>query len=153
MSERTLTKNFSLAEFTDSQTAARKGLQNVPPPHSEARKNIQRLAEVMEKVRALLGDKPILISSGYRSPEVNAAVGGSKNSAHMSGLAVDFSCPGFGVPKHICKTLASHMRELGIDQLIHEYDTWVHLGLRPADLAPRHMALTIDTKGTRSGFA
>jgi hypothetical protein len=43
------------------------------------------------------------------------------------------------------------MKELGIDQLIHEYDTWVHLGLRDGD--PRHQALTIDTKGTRNGFA
>jgi hypothetical protein len=67
----------------------------------------------------------------------------------MSGLAVDFSCPGFGTPRAICKALEPHMKELGIDQLIHEYDTWVHLGLRDP---PRHMALTIDTKGTRTGF-
>jgi hypothetical protein len=144
-----LTKNFTLSEFTDSQTAARKGLDNTPT--GQNLENVRRTAETMEKVRALLGDKPILISSGYRSSKVNAAVGGSKSSAHMSGLAVDFSCPGFGTPKHICKTLASHMRELGIDQLIHEYDTWVHLGLSAG--APRHMAMTIDTKGTRTGFA
>jgi hypothetical protein len=105
----------------------------------------------MEKVRTILGDKPILISSGYRSPQVNAAVGGSVNSQHMSGMAVDFSCPGFGTPLAICKELEPHMKELGIDQLIHEYDTWVHLGLSLAP--PRHMALTIDKRGTRSGFA
>jgi zinc D-Ala-D-Ala carboxypeptidase len=148
-----LTEHFSLAEMTDSQTAARKGINNVPPANSQERKNLQRTAEVMELVRTLLGDKPILISSGYRSPQVNAAVGGSKSSAHMSGLAVDFSCPGAGSPKHICKTLEPHMKNLGIDQLIHEYDTWVHLGLRAADMTPRHQALTIDNKGTRSGFA
>jgi zinc D-Ala-D-Ala carboxypeptidase len=146
-----LTEHFALSEFTDSQTAARKGVANVPPANSRERKNLIRTAEVMEKVRTLLGDKPILISSGYRSPQVNAAVGGSKSSAHMSGLAVDFSCPGFGAPRAICKALEPHMRELGIDQLIHEYDTWVHLGLRDGD--PRHQALTIDSKGARSGFA
>jgi uncharacterized protein YcbK (DUF882 family) len=146
-----LTKNFTLEEFTDSQTAARKGIHNVPPANSQERKNIQRSAEVMEKVRTILGDKPILVSSGYRSPQVNAAVGGSKSSAHMSGLAVDFSCPGFGTPLQICKKLHPHMRELGIDQLIHEYDSWVHLGLSAGD--PRHMALTIDNRGTRTGFA
>jgi hypothetical protein len=145
-----LTTNFTLAEFTDSQTAARRGIHNVPSPHSQERQNIQRSAEIMERVRTILGDKPILISSGYRSPQVNAAVGGSKNSAHMSGLAVDFSCPGFGTPRHICKKLEPHMEELGIDQLIHEYDTWVHLGLS-AD-QPRHMAFTIDNKGMRNGF-
>jgi hypothetical protein len=45
------------------------------------------------------------------------------------------------------------MKALGIDQLIHEYDSWVHLGLRATDMAPRHQALTIDNKGTRNGFA
>lgn len=145
-----LTPHFTLEEFTDSQTAARKGIHNVPSHSSQEYKNLCRTAEVMEKVRTLLGDKPILISSGYRNPQVNAAVGGSKNSAHMSGLAADFSCPGFGTPKAICKKLEPHMKELGIDQLIHEYDTWVHLGLRDP---PRHQALTIDNKGTRNGFA
>jgi zinc D-Ala-D-Ala carboxypeptidase len=146
-----LTPHFTLEEFTDSQTAARKGLNNVPPLGSPERANLMRTAEVMEQVRTILGDKPILISSGYRSPQVNAAVGGSKSSAHMSGLAVDFSCPGFGTPHAICKKLHSHMKPLGIDQLIHEYDTWVHLGLSTGD--PRHMALTIDNRGTRTGFA
>jgi hypothetical protein len=146
-----LTPHFTLEEFTDSQTAARKGIHNVPPEGSTERKNLQRAAETMEKVRALLDDKPVLISSGYRSPQVNAAVGGSKNSAHMSGLAVDFSCPDFGTPHAICKKLDPHMGELGIDQLIHEYAKWVHLGLSAGE--PRHMAMTIDTKGARNGFA
>jgi zinc D-Ala-D-Ala carboxypeptidase len=146
-----LTPHFTLEEFTDSQTAARKGIPNVPPIGSPERANLMRTAEVMEQVRTILGDKPILISSGYRSPAVNSAVGGSKSSAHMSGLAVDFSCPGFGTPLAICKKLHPHMKELGIDQLIHEYDTWVHLGLSAGD--PRHQALTIDNKGTKHGFA
>lgn len=146
-----LTPHFTLEEFTDSQTAARAGINNVPSPASRERANLLRTAEVMEKVRALLGDKPVLISSGYRGPKVNAAVGGSKSSAHMSGLAVDFSCPGFGTPRAICHKLHPHMKELGIDQLIHEFNSWVHLGLN--DGTPRHMALTIDNKGTRNGFA
>jgi zinc D-Ala-D-Ala carboxypeptidase len=144
-----LTPHFTLEEFTDSQTAARQGIPNAPPAHEL--ENLKRTAEVMEKVRTLLGDKPILISSGYRSPKVNAAVGGSKNSAHISGLAVDFSCPSFGTPLAICRKLEPHMRELTVDQLIHEYGTWVHLGLNAT--TPRHMALTIDNRGTRNGFA
>lgn len=146
-----LTPHFSLAEMTDSQTAARKGIPNVPPVGSPSRANLQRLAETMEEIRTILLDKPILISSGYRSPDVNAAVGGSKNSAHMSGLACDFSCPGFGTPLEICKELQPHMKKLGVDQLIHEFGTWVHLGLSAS--APRHQAMTIDNKGTRHGFA
>lgn len=146
-----LTPHFTLEEMTDSQTAARKGIHNVPHTNSQEYRNLVRTAEVMEIVRTILGDKPILISSGYRSSQVNAAVGGSKNSAHMSGLAVDFSCPGFGTPKQICKKLEPHMKELAIDQLIHEYDSWVHLGLTQG--SPRNQALTIDNKGTRTGFA
>jgi hypothetical protein len=146
-----LTPHFTLEEFTDSQTAARKGIPNVPAAGSQERKNLQRTAEVMEEVRTILGDKPILISSGYRSPAVNSAVGGSTSSAHMSGLAVDFSCPGFGTPLAICITLHPHMKALGVDQLIHEFGTWVHLGLTSG--APRHMAMTIDNRGTRTGFA
>jgi hypothetical protein len=147
-----LTPNFTLEELTDSQTAARRGINNVPGVHSQERKNLLRTAEVMEKVRTLLGDKPILISSGYRSVTVNTAVGGSKNSAHISGLAVDFSCPAFGTPLQICKKLQPHMKELGIDQLIHEYDQWIHLSLGFPGFDARHMALTIDTKGQRRGF-
>jgi len=144
-----LTDHFTLEEFTASQTAARLGLVNVPI--GEELGNVHRTAEVMEKVRALLGGKPVLVSSGYRSPEVNRAVGGSATSAHMAGLAVDFTVPGFGDPIEICQALAPHLAELGIDQLIHEFNAWVHLGLSLE--APRHMALTIDQAGTRNGFA
>jgi zinc D-Ala-D-Ala carboxypeptidase len=146
-----LSEHFTLEEFTHSQTAARRGIPNTPSPDSQEYKNLQRTAEIMELVRTILGGKPVLISSGYRNHWVNSAVGGSKNSAHTHGLAADFTCPGFGTPLDICKALEPHMRELGIDQLIHEFDTWVHLGLRGG--GPRHMALTIDNNGSRHGFA
>jgi hypothetical protein len=131
-----------------SQTAARKGINNTPGPKEiEA---LTRTAQTMEDVRTILGNKPVLISSGYRSPKLNKAIGGSSTSAHMSGLAADFSCPGFGTPLAICKELKPHMGELEVDQLIYEYATWVHLGLTNG--TPRHQTLTIDNKGTRSGF-
>src|SRR5262245_15071723 len=108
-----LTPHFTLEEFIVSQTAARLGLPNMPT--GQERTNIQRTAEIMEKVRTILGDRPLLISSGYRSPQVNKAVGGSSTSAHMSGLAVDFTVPGFGTPIEICHKLTPHMPELAID--------------------------------------
>ena len=143
-----LTEHFTLEEFTLSQTAARKGISNTPSEHDL--KNIQRIAETMEKVRTILDDHPIIISSGYRNAKVNKAVGGAKSSAHMHGLAVDFTCPSFGRPIDVCETLAPHMESLGIDQLIHEYNTWIHLGLSATD--PRYMAMTIDKIGVRPGF-
>lgn len=145
-----LTPHFTLEEFTASQTAARMGLDNTPT--GQAYDNVKRCAEHMEKVRSLLGSKPILISSGYRSPQVNAAVGGSSTSAHMSGLAADFTCPGFGSPLEICQALEQFLPELAVDQLIYEYASWVHLGWSMTG-APRHQTLTIDNRGTRSGIA
>lgn len=145
-----LTDHFTLEELTHSQTAARNSIPNDLQPGSQEYENLQRMAVTMEEVRAILGDKPILISSGYRSHQVNTAVGGSKTSQHMNGLACDFICPTFGTPLEICQKLKPHMRELGIDQLIYEFGTWVHLGLTTGK--PRHQTLTIDTSGTRGGF-
>lgn len=143
-----LTPHFTLDELTFSQTAARMGISNLPT--GEAYDNVVRLAETLEVVRTILGNKPILISSGYRSPEVNAAVGGAPQSAHMSGLAADFTCPGFGTPKDICYVLEPAMHELAVDQLIYEFNSWVHLGLSAG--VPRHMALTINRSGTQMGI-
>lgn len=132
-----LTDHFSLEEMTASETAARRGIDNTPSP--AIIKNLTRTAQLLERVRVLLGSKPILVSSGYRSPALNAAVGGSKTSAHMQGLAADFICPGFGTPLAICKRLDS----LGVefDQLIQE-GTWVHIGLAAEGIKPRRQVLT-----------
>jgi hypothetical protein len=144
-----LSPHFTLDEFTASQTAAREGIPN--QPNAKDLENLKRTAATMEKVRTILGNKPIIVSSGYRGPQLNAAIGGSTTSAHMVGLACDFTCPGAGTPIDICRVLEPRMKDLGIDQLIHEYDSWVHIGLRDGD--PRYMALTIDNSGTRTGIA
>lgn len=118
-----LSQNFRLSEFTVSQAATRAGLRNLPSTsHLE---NLRQLAGVLEQVRQLLG-QPVFISSGYRSPVVNAIVGGSATSAHMRGLAADFICPAFGTPSRICRFLENS--GLAFHQLIYE-GTWVHLGI------------------------
>jgi hypothetical protein len=144
-----LSQHFMLSEFTNSQTAARLGINNIPT--GQVLVNLQRTASVLEKVRTILGGEPIHISSGYRSPELNAAAGGSDSSAHMTGLAVDFIAPTYGTPLEICRVLEPYMQALRIDQLIHEWSGWVHLGLREDE--PRCMAMTIDSNGIRTGFA
>ena len=144
-----LSEHFSLAEFTYSQTASRAGISNTPTP--EAHEHLRRLAGIMEEVRELCGGEPVTITSGYRNAEVNALVGGAVNSAHITGLACDFIVPACGTPLEVCQILEPYLDTLGIDQLIHEYGDWIHLGLTTGD--PRCQCLTISNSGTTEGFA
>ena len=120
-----LSEHFTLEELTFSQTATRKGINNVP---SEAVvRNLKILATNLERVRAVLL-YPLHISSGYRSYELNKAVGGSNKSAHMDGYAADFTSPSFGTPEAIVRTLQRH--GIQCDQCIME-GTWVHISFAP----------------------
>jgi hypothetical protein len=151
MSTVMLSEHFSYAEMIYSQTAARAGVRNTPT--EEAHVNLQHLAGVMEKVRSLCGANPVTITSGYRSVEVNALVGGSATSAHMSGLAGDFIISGGGTALEVCPTLEPHLAALGVDQLIHEYGDWVHLAIAVKLEDAACECLTITTAGTTTGFA
>lgn len=122
-----LSAHFTLAEMTFSATAARKGIPNVAPPAIVDQ--LVLTADRMEKVRQLLGNKPIRVLSGYRSDAVNRAVGGSATSAHRTGHAVDFTCPEFGTSAQVAAHLAKHLT--GYDQIIEEFGSWVHIGFGP----------------------
>ena len=115
----------ALAPLEELTATQQRGLSNDPPPPVLTR--LTETARILETVRALLGNRPILVTSGYRSPEVNRAVGGSATSAHMRGEAADFICPAFGTPREICRAIAAS--DLRFDQLIEENGRWVHLGL------------------------
>ena len=121
-----LSQHFNLAEFTQSQTAVRKGIDNTPNP--VIINNLTIVAANMETVRTLLDSKPISISSGYRSPALNKAVGGSATSAHVQGWACDFICPAFGTPVQVVDKLKNS--DLKFDQIIEE-GTWVHISFDP----------------------
>ena len=122
-----LSKNFHLSELIVSDKAARMNVDNTPSAQI-----IERLREsatnLWQPARDILG-KPISVSSGYRNPTVNRLVGGASNSAHMSGYAIDFICPGFGTPRDIVNHLSKVFKAKGIkwDQMIWEYGRWVHL--------------------------
>jgi hypothetical protein len=133
-----LSPHFSLAELIASQVATRKGIDNAPAAAIVA--NLTRLAALLEQVRALAG-APITISSGYRSPALNKAVGGAANSAHVLGLAADIS-----TAKLAPKALALLIRQsdIAFDQLIY-VGTWVHIGLSTG--APRRQVLTAKFAG------
>lgn len=134
-----LSPHFALAEYLVSETAARRGIDNVPRDQVIL-DNLRRTAAAMEEVREILGRNAITVTSGYRCPRLNALIGGSANSAHMQGLATDFIAPRFGVPYDICRALTAHVIRMGIDQLIYEH-TWVHVGFR--DGPPRHEVKTL----------
>lgn len=137
-SDERLSPHFTLEELIVSEVAARKNIDNTPTPPILT--NLLRLAQTLEEVRSLLGGVPIIISSGYRSPALNDAIGGSKTSAHKLGLAVDFKAPAFGNVFATAKTIAES--GISFDQVIYEYGRWVHLGLADASKLPRREKLS-----------
>lgn len=139
-----LSEHFSLTELTRSDTAARMGWDNIPTPG--ALDNLFKLASKLEIIRAFFG-KPIIVTSGYRSKLVNDAVGSKDGSAHRFGLAADFIIPGLSLDE-IMRGIIKVNQEvnLGYDQLIKEFNSWIHLGL--AD-NPRYQNLIIDKDGVK----
>lgn len=138
-----MSEHFRDADFYESDTAKAKKIDNTPA--DDIKKQLLFTMAGLERVRAAL-DFPIKVTSGYRCPALNEAVGGSKNSQHMRGEAVDFVCPAFGSPKQICEFLNQYLGMLGIDQLIQE-GTWVHVSFT---LTPRREVLTKKPDGSYS---
>lgn len=117
-----LSNHFSLEEMIATQ---HRGIDNEPP--SRIVEVLRDTAERMEAVRELLG-QPIHVNSGFRSAALNAAVGGARTSAHMTGRACDFICPGFGSPLKVCRAVEAS--DITFDQLIYE-GTWCHISFDP----------------------
>jgi zinc D-Ala-D-Ala carboxypeptidase len=136
-----ISEHFTLEEFVFSESATRLGLDNTPDKLAIA--NIVRMAAFMERIRTLLGDHPIAVHSGYRSPQVDSAVGGVITSAHCHGLACDFISPLFGTPGETA--LAILRSDLPYDQLILEYG-WVHVSLPQDGGVARRESLTKPSK-------
>jgi hypothetical protein len=116
-----LSKDFTLEEFIISQSAERLGYDNTPDEFECF--NLSELCiEVLQPLRDLIG-LPVIISSGYRSLEANAAIGGSHNSQHIEGQAADFTIPGMSLEK-VFNTI---FKNLPYDQLIFEFGKWIHV--------------------------
>ena len=125
-----LTTHFRLSEFLRSETASARGIDNTPS--LEVVSNLQQLCiHVLEPLRAYF-NTPIVVSSGYRSPALNKAVGGSATSQHMTGEAADLRIPSFEVGKKWFE----YLKTLPHDQLIWERDShtsnhyWIHVSCR-----------------------
>jgi uncharacterized protein YcbK (DUF882 family) len=111
---------------------------------------------MLERIRAyLVSDSgkniPIIITSGYRCPQLNRAIGSSDTSDHRKALAADFRAPAYGTPLQVCKALAPVVSVLGIGQLILEFNSWVHVSTRPSDKIINRI-ITISKAGTQAGI-
>ena len=140
-----LTKHFTLEELTFSDAAMRHGIDNTPD--EETIENLKRLcALILEPVRDIV-HKPVQVTSGYRSPLVNSLVGSKVTSQHVRGCAADIKVQGV-TPDVLVKAIIGS--GLPYEQVIREFDSWVHVSV-PNDphALPRRQALIIDKSGTK----
>ena len=144
-----LSAHFSLAEMLASQTATRRGYAEQFQPEPVIISNLQALvANILEPLRVSLG-VPIRVSSGYRCPRLNRAIGGARSSQHIQGHAADITAP--GVPN---AELLSRIVALGLpfDQLIAEFPdeqgqpAWIHISYSPRHRRQQLTALRIGSK-------
>ena len=137
-----MTPHFTLAELTHTD---HRELENIPNETELA--NIKRLAEFLENLKTLLGGKPIMVNSAFRSKAVNDAVGSKDTSQHRLGCAADIRVPSM-TPDAVVRTIIAS--DLPYHQVIREFDRWTHVSItNQADEIPRKQALIIDKQGTR----
>ena len=137
-----MTEHFTLAELT---ATSHRQFDNTPNEMETA--NLQRLAELLEEVKAALGGKPVMVNSAFRSKAVNDSVGSRDTSQHRLGCAADIRVPGLTPDEVVRAVIAAG---LPYDQLIREFDAWTHISVsNTPDGIPRQQALIIDKAGTR----
>jgi zinc D-Ala-D-Ala carboxypeptidase len=137
-----LSPNFTLEELTVTD---HREFDN--EPNESETENLKRLASFLEQVKELLGGKPVIVNSAFRSKQVNDAVGSKDTSQHRSGCAADLRVLGISPDGVVKAVIAS---DLQFDQVIREFDRWTHISVpsNPDD-KPRRQALIIDKEGTR----
>jgi putative chitinase len=137
-----LSPHFTLAELTYTD---HRQFDNTPNETELA--NLQRLAKFLEQVKTVLGGKPIMVNSAFRSKAVNDAVGSKDTSQHRLGCAADIRVPAM-TPDEVVKAIIAS--NLGYDQVIREFDRWTHISIpNVAGAVPRKSKLIIDKQGTR----
>jgi len=137
-----LTKHFTLEELTITE---HREFSN--EPNETEKTNLVRLAIFLEQVKELLGGKPVMVNSAFRSAQVNQAVGSAPTSQHRVGCAADLRIPGM-TPDEVVKVVIAS--DLAFDQVIREFDRWTHISVpNSPEMKPRRQALIIDKMGTR----
>ena len=140
-----LSTHFTLEELTRSDVAVRNGWDNTP--NEQEIDNLKRLAVLLEQVKGAVSMKPVMINSGFRSKQVNDAVGSKDSSQHRIGCAADLRVPGM-TPRQVVEACIAN--GVPFDQIILEFDSWTHISVpnRTED-KPRGQRLIIDKNGTR----
>jgi zinc D-Ala-D-Ala carboxypeptidase len=137
-----ITEHFTLEELTHTD---HREFDNTPNETEAA--NLERLALMLEQVKEVLGGKPIMVNSAFRSKQVNDAVGSKDTSQHRIGCAADIRVPGMTPDEVVKAVIASG---IGYDQIIREFDRWTHISVpNTKEMTPRRQALIIDRAGTR----
>jgi len=137
-----LSPHFSLEELTHTD---HRTIENVP--NSSEINNLKRVAELLEQVKIVLNNSPIMVNSGFRCKTLNDAVGSKDSSQHRVGCAADIRVPGLS-PDQVVKAIMNS--QIPYDQLIREFDSWTHISVpnEPSG-TPRKQVLIIDKQGTR----
>ena len=137
-----VSEHFTLEELTHTD---HREFDNTP--NEQERVNLGRLATMLERVKEVLGGKPIMINSAFRSKAVNDAVGSKDTSQHRIGCAADIRVPGM-TPDEVVKAIMAS--DIGYDQIIREFNSWTHISVPNSfSTLPRKQALIIDKAGTR----
>lgn len=157
--------NFTIKELCDSDTAERMGIDNHAPP-PQVLHNMYTTIAGMERVRKILGNKPVFVTSGFRCEKLERALTAKDfarwcavrslqpdedtwkayfgTKAHPRGWAVDFKCPGFGTPKQVAAAIVA--ADLPFDQCIEE-GSWVHISFDPR-MRRQALKAIFDANGT-----
>lgn len=151
---RSITTNFKYSEMCYSSKATQLGIPNLPT--GDEAKHIEELVtKILQPLRNEI-KLPIKVNSGFRNPRVNKLVGGVSNSAHLTGYAADIVCPSYGggSVKKFCEYVRDFLikNNIKFDQLIFEYGTWVHIGIRDLGGRQRGEVITINKKGKFQGI-
>lgn len=143
-----LSEHFHLEEFCRSETAARLG-QKIVPTEAET-ENLRALCvDILEPVRALLGNRIMHITSGLRPRWLNNVVGGSNDSDHTLAGAADFQVMGM-TPSDVCHALIRS--DIKFRQLINEFHQWTHISKPRPGEEPKLQVLTAKRVGARTVY-
>lgn len=141
-----MSRFFTLKELIASTEAYKRKIDNTPGEEEKA--HLEELMEFMDGIRSAWGSA-IIVTSGYRCPELNEAIGGAKKSAHQTGYAVD-CVPANNKKKEFFEFCKEYLKDRDFDELLFEKNSkgsiWCHIALKSIDGKQRRKIRTLEVK-------